>query len=178
MISVRGEFKYVVEFLCLSHYLCHIKKLIRNLKYKRIKVDEDDDEDMVEDENQEFDLLLDKYKNVFEHKYNFYSDQLNNKILPKLIDEYGKKEEAQPIVKDLKDIWELANDVREGTFDVEETYNEALQTLLKTKIDKFHTNLLQSFSVDELKVYDRLLHAALIEKKFPNANFLKQTFIK
>jgi len=68
--------------------LCHIKKLIRNLKYKRVKVDEDDNEDLIDDDNQEFDLLLDKYKNLFEHKYNFYSDQIKNQILPKLLEDF------------------------------------------------------------------------------------------
>lgn len=52
VISIRKEFIYAIEFLCLSQYLCIVKRLIRNLKYKRVKIDEDDDEDLIDDDNQ------------------------------------------------------------------------------------------------------------------------------
>jgi len=45
-------------------------------------------------------------------------DQIKNKILPKLA-ELQKKEECIAVVKELKDIWVLIDDVRDGTFDVE-----------------------------------------------------------
>ena len=64
---------------------------------------------------------MDKYRNMFDHKYNFYNDQITNQVLPKL-QEYAKKEESQQVVKDLSDMWELVSDVADGAFDVEETY--------------------------------------------------------
>ena len=83
----------MMEFLCLCQYVTHIKKLVRSIKYKRVKVDEDDDDDELIEDKEDFDLLLDKYRNSFEHKYNFYSDQINNQVLPKL-QEYAKKPES------------------------------------------------------------------------------------
>ncbi len=47
VLSIRSEFKYIIEFLCLSFYVCRAKKIIRNLKYKRIKVNEDDKTELI-----------------------------------------------------------------------------------------------------------------------------------
>jgi hypothetical protein len=40
------------------------------------------------------------------------------------LQEFPKKPESQEIVKDFKSVWELVADVSDGTYDVEETYNE------------------------------------------------------
>ena len=85
VLSIKKEFKYIIEFLCLSYFICRLKKIIRNLKYKRIKVNESDKVELVDSDSQEYDLLLDKYKNFFEHKYNFHTNQLEKQILPKLL---------------------------------------------------------------------------------------------
>lgn len=116
VLSIKSEFKYIIEFLALSYYVCRAKKIIRNLKYKRVKVNEDDKADLIEEDNQEYDLLLDKYKNFFEQKYTYYTNHLEKQIVPKLMDIRTKT--ADPLVLELKDIFELVADVSEGTFDV------------------------------------------------------------
>ena len=40
---------------------------------------------MIEDNNQEQDLLLDKYKNFFDQKLTFYNNQLEQQIVPYLL---------------------------------------------------------------------------------------------
>jgi hypothetical protein len=87
-------------------------------------------------------LLLDKYLNLFEHKYNLYTDQLTKRIIPKLLDDFAKKPESQALVKDLKTTWELVVDANDGTYDVEETYNEELKNILKNKMETYHKGLL------------------------------------
>ena len=44
------------------------------------------------------------------------------------------REKKADIVLDLKDAFELVSDVSEGTFDVEDTYSDALQEILHTKM--------------------------------------------
>lgn len=51
-----------------------------------------------------------------------------------MLEDFAKKQESQIIVKELKSVWELASDVSEGTYDVDETYNEELRNILKNKI--------------------------------------------
>jgi hypothetical protein len=48
VFNIRPEFKYLIEFLALSHYVCQAKKLVRNLRYKRVSVSEDG-EDLIEE---------------------------------------------------------------------------------------------------------------------------------
>lgn len=110
MFSIRGDLKYLIEFLVITNYVCRLKRLIRNLKYKRVSVNEDNGEDLIE-EGDATNLLLDKYRNLFEHKYNFYSDQLTKRIVPKLLEDFAKKPDSQPLIKDLKAAWELVTDV-------------------------------------------------------------------
>jgi len=59
----------------------------------------------------------------------------------------------------------LVSDVSEGTFDVEETYSEALQTILKTKLEQFHPGLFDNLLVEELKTFYVIFTGALIETK-------------
>ena len=98
---------------------------------------------MIEEDNQEYDLLLDKYKNFFDQKSTFHNSQLQEKILPYLMELREKKAD---IVLDLKDAFELVSDVSEGTFDVEDTYSDALQEILHTKMQ-----LLQPGVFDKMK---------------------------
>jgi hypothetical protein len=116
VLSINSEFKYLIQFLCLSHYLCRAKKLIRNLKYKRIKINDSDKNEMIEEDNQDYDLLLDKYKNFFEQKSVFHNSQLEQQIVPKLMETRDKKTN---LAVELKEVFELVSDVSEGTFDVE-----------------------------------------------------------
>jgi hypothetical protein len=76
VLPLKNEFKYLIQFLCLSHYLCRAKKIIRNIKYKRIKVNDNDKTDMIDEDSQELDLVLDKYKNFFDQKYNYHNSQI------------------------------------------------------------------------------------------------------
>lgn len=75
---------------------------------------------MIEENNQEQDLLLDKYKNFFDQKLTFYNNQLEQQIVPYLLEIRDKKTD---ISLELKDIFELVSDVNDGTFDVEDTYS-------------------------------------------------------
>lgn len=86
------------------------------MKYKRIKVNDNDKTELIEEDNQDYDLLLDKFKNFFEQKSAFLNNQLEKQILPKLMEIRERK--GDPIVLELKDIFELVCDVSEGTFDV------------------------------------------------------------
>lgn len=119
-LNIRSELKSIIEFLALTHYVCKAKRLMRNLKYRRVSVSEDG-EDLVE-ESEDCNLLLDKYHNFFENKYNLYSDQLAKCVAT--LQELPKKPESQDIVKEFKNVLELVADVSDGTYDVEETYND------------------------------------------------------
>jgi hypothetical protein len=46
-LSIRSELKSIIEFLTLTHYVCRAKRLMRNLKYRRVSVGEEG-EDLVE----------------------------------------------------------------------------------------------------------------------------------
>jgi len=63
---------------------------------------------MIEEDSQEFDLLLDKSKNFFEQKYTFHNSQLEQQIVPYLMEAREKKSD---IVMELKDVFELVSDV-------------------------------------------------------------------
>ena len=56
---------------------------------------------MIEEDNQEYDLLLDKYKNFFEQKYAYHSNQLEKSILPKLMEIRDKKDQLTVELKDV-----------------------------------------------------------------------------
>lgn len=40
---------------------------------------------MIEEDNQEYDLLLEKYKNFFEQKLNYHNSQIEEQIVPYLL---------------------------------------------------------------------------------------------
>lgn len=44
-------------------------------------------------------MSIDKFRNYFDHKYNYYSEQIRNNIIPKILDDYAKREDSQPILK-------------------------------------------------------------------------------
>jgi hypothetical protein len=162
VLSIRSEFKYIIEFLCLCYYVCRAKKTIRNLKYKRIKVNESDKTELIDEDNQEYDLLLDKYKNFFEQKYTFHSNQLEKQILPKLMEIRDKKD---PLVVELKDIFELVTDVEDGTFDVEETYSEVLRNVLTSKLEKFQPGVFDGMKDSELRLFWLVFLGASLDSK-------------
>ena len=122
--------------------------------------------------------MLDKYRNLFDHKYSFYTDQINKRIIPKLLEDFAKKAESQDIVKDLKGVWELASDVSEGTYDVEDTYNDELKNILKNKIENHHKGLLEGFKVEELAIYHLVHLGAGLELIFDNNKYLTKDLIK
>ena len=117
---------------------------------------------MIEEDDENFDMLLDKFRNLFDHKYNFFNDQIRKNIIPKIIDYYGKKEESTQIIKQAQEITELANDVREGTFDVEETYEESLRNLMLKKIEIVHKGLINKLNLEECRIYHKVLVGALL----------------
>lgn len=102
VLATKAQLQLVIQFLCLSYYVCRAKKTIRNLKYKRVKVNDGDKADLIEEDNQDYDLLLDKYKNFFEQKHTFHSNQLDTAILPKLLEIKDKKD---PIAAQLPEIF-------------------------------------------------------------------------
>ncbi len=59
-----------------------MKKLIRDLKHKNINLP-DSDEDLIDDEIKDYEIILcmDKYRNILDTTYTFYSDQIKNKII-------------------------------------------------------------------------------------------------
>lgn len=95
-----------------------------------------------------------------------------------MLEDFAKKQESQGIVKDLKNVWELVSDVSEGTYDVEETYNEELRNVLKNKIENHHKGLLESLKNEELAIYHLVFLGADLERVFDNNNYLKKNFIK
>jgi len=46
---------------------------------------------MIEEDNQEYDLVLDKYKNFFDQKYNYHNSQIEEQIVPYLLEVRNKK---------------------------------------------------------------------------------------
>lgn len=76
-------------FLCLSKYLTHMKKLIRDLKHKNITLPDSDD-DIIEDETKDYEIILcmDKYRNILDTTSTFYADQLKTKTLTKLLKDH------------------------------------------------------------------------------------------
>ena len=79
---------------------------------------------------------------------------------------------------ELKDVFELVSDVSEGTFDVEQTYGEALQALLEHQMEKFQPGVFDNMKVEELKTIHLAFIGALIEKKVLNENYLNKNYIK
>lgn len=71
-----------------------MKKLIRDLKHKNINLP-DSDEDIIEDENKDFEIILcmDKYRNIIDNSYTFYNNRLKGNIVEKLLKEYISKPE-------------------------------------------------------------------------------------
>jgi len=71
-----------------------MKKLIRDLKHRNITLPGSSD-DLIEDENKDYEIILclDKYRNIIDNPYIFYSDQIKNKISDKLINDYSKRNE-------------------------------------------------------------------------------------
>ena len=78
----------------------------------------------------------------------------------------------------MKDLWELVNDVADGAFDVEETYSEGLQTILKTKLEQFNKGLYDSMKLEELRMMNLVMVGASLETVLENKNFLKRNYIK
>lgn len=83
-------------------------------------MNDSDKTEMIEEDSTECDLLLDKFKNFFDQKYTYHSNQLEQQIVPKLMEIRDKKTD---LAVELKDVFELVSDVSEGTFDVEDTYS-------------------------------------------------------
>lgn len=71
-----------------------MKRFIRDLKHKNINLP-GSKEDIIDDENKDYEIILcmDKHRNIIDTSYTFYSDQLKNKVIEKLLNEYVKKPE-------------------------------------------------------------------------------------
>jgi hypothetical protein len=88
-----------------------MKKLIRDLKHKNISLP-GSDEDLIDDETKDYELILcmDKYRNIIDTSYTFYSDQIKSKI-KRILDEYTKRPDEQAFFSEIKDIVELMKDI-------------------------------------------------------------------
>jgi hypothetical protein len=66
---------------------------------------------MIEEDNQDYDLLLGKFKNFFEQKCVFYNSQLEQQIVPKRM---KTREMKTNLAVELKEVFRLLSDVSEG----------------------------------------------------------------
>ncbi len=64
-----------------------MKILTRNLKHKTLTItnEKDKEEELIEQDNEEFNMTVDKFRNIYEHKCNFYNEQIKNTIVPKIV---------------------------------------------------------------------------------------------
>ena len=96
-----------------------MKKLIRDLKHKNISLP-NSDADLIEDESKDYEIILcmDKYRNIIDTPYTYFSDQLKNKITQKLLTDHTKRAEEKAFFDEIPDIIDLMKDVNEGLYDV------------------------------------------------------------
>lgn len=96
-----------------------MKKLIRDLKHKNITLPDSDD-DIIKDEAKDYEIILcmDKYRNILDTTYTFYTDQLKAKTLPKLLNDHVKRPEEQAFFSSISEIVELMSDANDGLFDI------------------------------------------------------------
>ena len=82
-----------------------MKKLIRDLKHKNITLPDSDD-DLVQDEIKDYEIILcmDKYRNILDTTYTFYTDRLKAITLPKLLKDHVKRPEEQAFFSSISDI--------------------------------------------------------------------------
>lgn len=73
---------------------------------------------MIDEDNDDFDMTVDKYRNFYDHKYNFFNDQLKKNIIPKILDDYCHRDQSQIILKEVPHIIDMIREVKDGTFDV------------------------------------------------------------
>jgi len=156
-----------------------MKKLIRDLKHKNISLP-GSDEDLIEDEKKDYEIILcmDKYRNIIDTTYTFYNDQLKNKIVNKLLTDHSKRPDEQAFFSEIKDIVELMNDVTEGLFDIEDTYNEKLRNFVAGKHVSQDEAKLSNWSEDALKLYINILLSATLNENFPSDKYKTENFVK
>ena len=72
--------------------------------------------------------MVDKYRNSFEAKNTKFSNHLKEKIIPKILSD-GEKEK----MKNIEDAFKMVKEAEGGSYDIEDSYEEAYLVLL----DKF-----------------------------------------
>lgn len=121
---------------------------------------------------------MDKYRNIIDTTYTFYNDQLKNKIVNKLLTDHAKRPDEQAFFSEIKDIVELMNDVTEGLFDIEDTYNEKLTNFVASKHVSQDESKLSNWSEDALKLYINILLSASLNENFPSDKYKTENFVK
>lgn len=106
-IRMNNEYKYACMFMCLLRYTLFAKNFIRTLRYKRIKNDE---RDLLPSEDRpEVEMFCDRSRFILEHRYEFYSSQLRNTIVTKILDKYCHRPESAAIMQQLEEVVGVVN---------------------------------------------------------------------
>lgn len=121
---------------------------------------------------------MDKFRNIFETSYTYYSDQLKSKIIENLINKYATREEEKAYFAEIKETFELVNDVKDGLFDVQDTYSEKLLELVRSKHMFLEEAKLAKMSDQALQLYIWILIASTLDKQFPEDNYSKENYVK
>ena len=156
-----------------------MKKLIRDLKHKNLTLPDSDD-DIIEDETKDYEIILcmDKYRNILDTTYTFYTDQLKTKNLTKILNDHIKRPDEQAFFSSIKDIVELMNDVNEGLFDIEDTYSEKLQSFVASNHVMFDESKISTWNDDVLRLYIQILLSATLDQNFPSDKYKTVNFVK
>ena len=72
-------------------YLTFFKNFNRDLTYNRLKYKEQDLIQDLDKNHPYLSLIVTKHKNLFQHKYDFYNEQLRTNIIPKILNVYAKR---------------------------------------------------------------------------------------
>ena len=171
--SLSPLYKNILIFLALARYVTHVKKLIRSLKYKTLKFP--NDEDVVDRNNEDNSVLLlvDKYRNSFEAKSTKFTNHLKEKIIPKIVTD-GEKEK----MKNIEDAFKMVKEAESGSFDVEDSYEEAYLLLLDKFKYKPSVEKIKEMSIDDQGIYLYILMTGFLNHEFPNDSFMKKNFVK
>lgn len=81
---IRPSLQWLLLFLSVTWYTIKIKNLVRSLKFKNLKYPNKADVIDRKNPDDKNNLIMDKFRNVFEVKLTKYQNFLKEKVLPKL----------------------------------------------------------------------------------------------
>ena len=159
-----------------ARYYRKLQKLIRSLKFKTITYPNEKEMLDRSSPDSQVALIMENYRIKFESKMTKCKNDIEEKIIPD-IDKLASTPEGKKYYASLDSAYKLVVEVKEGSYDIEDAYEEEYVKLLGFHKVKPTDDRVKEMPAVDQEAYLHILMVGFLSSEFPDTEFMKKDFI-